>query len=707
MNGYPQVSYRRALFSFVLILVVFLAVSVVVILSHQREMLDDMKAGARRELALLGTLSRESLLKLDYATVEKFLLQWAEEHENVIELKAVAPNNFVLAEYKREVPAAYTYSIKQQVRYKGRDLVTLYMTRDLTAVAGSLDRLALRLIAGSVLLTVLLGTALWFALRRMALLPLERRVEERTAELARSNVLLRQEIAERQRAEESLKEERDRAQRYLDISGVMFVVIGADQRVALINRKGCEILGYEEGEVVGKNWFDNFLPEGIRDKVKGVFEMLMAGEVELVEYFENPVLDRNGQERVIAWHNTLLRDEEGNIQATLSSGEDITERKRAEEELRTLFSTLDTVVEHMPEGVVLLEEGGRVVLANPVGREHLSALSERGVGEVLTHIGGRPLKELLVSPPLIAWHDVQAGGRTYEVAGRAVAAGGTVFVMRDVTEERALKERIQLHERLASVGQMAAGIAHDFNNILTIINGYAEILLTDTPLSQEARQEVGAIFESGQRATSLIGQMLDFSRRKAGELEVIDLLPFVKEFTRFIERAIPVNIRLSIVFEPGDYKVRADPTRIQQVLANLAVNARDSMPEGGELRFGISRMSLAPGEKPPLPEMPPGGWVVLSVADTGTGIAPEVLPHIFEPFFTTKGVGKGSGLGLSQVYGIVKQHGGYINVKTSSGKGSVFLIYLPEAKGPRGALGEAREGRGRAVQGARGESTPS
>jgi signal transduction histidine kinase len=168
-----------------------------------------------------------------------------------------------------------------------------------------------------------------------------------------------------------------------------------------------------------------------------------------------------------------------------------------------------------------------------------------------------------------------------------------------------------------------------------------------------------------------------------------------------------VNIRLSIVFEPGDYKVRADPTRIQQVLANLAVNAKDSMPEGGELRFGISRMSLAPGEKPPLPEMPPGGWVVLSVADTGTGIAPEVLTHVFEPFFTTKGVGKGSGLGLSQVYGIVKQHGGYIDVKTSEGKGSVFLIYLPEEKEPKGDPGNARKGNGRAVQGAHGESTPS
>ena len=162
---------------------------------------------------------------------------------------------------------------------------------------------------------------------------LEKHVRERTSELAEANKGLKHEIAEREIAEEALQKEKDRAQHYLDVAGVMFLVIGADRKVSLINRKGCEILGYEEEEeITGKDWLDNFIPERLRDEVAAVFNSLIAGEIEPLEYYENPVLTKHGEERIVAWHNTILRDEQGRIYATMASGEDITEQKAVEEE---------------------------------------------------------------------------------------------------------------------------------------------------------------------------------------------------------------------------------------------------------------------------------------------------------------------------------------------------------------------------------------
>ncbi len=172
---------------------------------------------------------------------------------------------------------------------------------------------------------------------------LEKRVQERTAELAEANEGLEQEVAERKLAEEALQKEKDRAQHYLDVAGVILVVIGVDRKVILINRKGCEILGYEEEEeITGKDWFDNFIPENLRDDVAGVFKSLIAGDIESFEYYENPVLTKHGEERIVAWHNTILRDERGRVYATMASGEDTTEHKQAERELRERVGELET-----------------------------------------------------------------------------------------------------------------------------------------------------------------------------------------------------------------------------------------------------------------------------------------------------------------------------------------------------------------------------
>jgi CheY-like chemotaxis protein len=234
-----------------------------------------------------------------------------------------------------------------------------------------------------------------------------------------------------------------------------------------------------------------------------------------------------------------------------------------------------------------------------------------------------------------------------------------------------------MQERLATVGQLAAGIAHDFNNIMAAILVYADLLRSDPELSPVAQNQLGIIQQQVHRASSLIRQILDFSRRSIMEPSTFDLLPFVKEMEKMLRRVIPETINLRLSYLPGAYLIQGDPSRLQQALMNLALNARDAMQDGGDLVFELGKLELKPEDDPPLPDMQCGAWVRVAVSDTGVGISPENLPHIFEPFFTTKPVGQGTGLGLAQVYGIIKQHNGLIEVHTQLKAGTTFTIYLP------------------------------
>jgi signal transduction histidine kinase/ActR/RegA family two-component response regulator len=357
--------------------------------------------------------------------------------------------------------------------------------------------------------------------------------------------------------------------------------------------------------------------------------------------------------------------------------------------LRALLATeqrrLESVVNNLPEGVLLLDIEGRILLANPQAKKYLAALTRAGVGDVLHSLGGRPMAELLRPPPAgNLSHEMKVEGippRVFELETRPMKVGaefrGWVLVLRDVTADREGQERLQQQERLATVGQLAAGIAHDFNNLLTSIIGSAELLQTRTDLPEPAQPHLTRIVQQGQQAAHLIRQILDFSRKSISRMQPLDLGPFLKEAIKFLKRTIPESIHIVLEIAAGEHPVRADLTQIQQILINLAVNARDAMPKGGELGFRLSHLTLKPEEPSPFPKMPPGEWIVLSISDTGTGIPADVLPHIFEPFFTTKESGRGAGLGLAQVYGIVKQHEGFIDVKSRVGKGTTFTIYLP------------------------------
>jgi PAS domain S-box-containing protein len=263
--------------------------------------------------------------------------------------------------------------------------------------------------------------------------------------------------------------------------------------------------------------------------------------------------------------------------------------------------------------------------------------------------------------------------------------GGSILgyqgFFRDVTERLRAERQAQEQDRLAAVGQLAAGIAHDFNNILGTIGLYAELLRRNEKLPSSDQERLDTIIRQTQRGAALTGQVLDFSRRSVMEMHSFDLKGFVYEIQEMLSRTLPESIRLDFQYEGEGFSVEADPTRIQQMVMNLALNGRDAMPQGGDLTIHLSRFSLAPGQAPPAAGLGAGEWIALRLADTGSGIAADDMPHIFEPFFTTKAPGKGTGLGLAQVHGIVAQHNGLVTVDSRPGQGTTFTVYLPAAAG--------------------------
>jgi len=256
-----------------------------------------------------------------------------------------------------------------------------------------------------------------------------------------------------------------------------------------------------------------------------------------------------------------------------------------------------------------------------------------------------------------------------------------IIVNRDITERRQLEQQLLLSQRLEAVGKLSGGIAHDFNNILGVIIGYSEALQETIGVDDPMREAVDEIEKAGQRAAALTQQLLAFSRKQVLEPKILDLNSIVADVEKMLRRLIGADVELEIISDPTIGKVKADRGQIEQVILNLAVNARDAMQQGGRLKIETRNADLDANDSRRKRYVVPGHYVMLQVSDTGMGMSAEVQSHIFEPFYTTKEQGKGTGLGLATVYGVIKQSGGYIWLESEIGKGSTFQVYLPRAEG--------------------------
>ncbi len=256
----------------------------------------------------------------------------------------------------------------------------------------------------------------------------------------------------------------------------------------------------------------------------------------------------------------------------------------------------------------------------------------------------------------------------------------------DATERLNLEAQLRQSQKMESIGQLAGGIAHDFNNLLTVVNGHASLLMVNEKLTPKGAESLKEIIEAGKRAGALTRQLMTFSRKHEFNAQVVDLNEVVNHITKMLRRILGEDVSLQVEFAPGLPAILADLGMIEQVLLNLAVNSRDAMPRGGRLRIRTSAVEIGLEEAKHNPEASPGKFVCLTFGDTGSGIAPEHLSRIFEPFFTTKDMDRGTGLGLATVYGIVKQHKGWLTVESVVGQGTTFFMYLPASNARGGAL---------------------
>ena len=366
------------------------------------------------------------------------------------------------------------------------------------------------------------------------------------------------------------------------------------------------------------------------------------------------------------------------------------EHAHMEGALRQSEEQLRLITDHTLDLICILDPDGAFLYANPSAHGILGRAPDTLAGTAvlgMIHPDDRPRAEraLLHPPPHgefrnMAFRIGHADGtwRTVEASGRWIADhAGTdrkiVLVARDITERVRLEAQLRQSQKMEEIGTLAGGIAHDFNNLLGIILGHAYLLDKKVPHEGRERESIDAINTTVRRGTNLVRQLLTFARKSEGSFEPVGLAPTITELAAMLRETLPRQITILLDVAPDLPPVPADQNQIHQALLNLCLNARDAMPNGGTLTLGAQRTPPTPG---PAPDSP-GGWVCLRVSDTGTGMDEQIRARLFEPFFTTKEPGKGTGLGLAVVYGIVRSHHGRIEVDTAPGKGSTFRIFLP------------------------------
>ena len=495
-------------------------------------------------------------------------------------------------------------------------------------------------------------------------------------------------VTERRRQERALRENKERLRTV--IAGAPLVLFALDGHgvFTMVEGRGLDALGVRPALLVGRSAFELYadLPHALADVRRA-----LAGETfsSVVEVF-GVVFE--------TWYSPV-RDGDGPVAGVIGVGTDITERRRAEEALRRSEESHRALVQHASYAIYRSTPDGRFLTVNPalvamLGYESAEQLLGVDLATDVYADRGERARILArfersgdaIEGVEVTWKRRHGQSILVRLAGRAVRrADGSIecfeTIAEDVTERRALEEQLRQSQKLEAIGQLTGGIAHDFNNLLTIILANAQLLAKAIPATLEhAHADLRDVTSAALRGRVMVKELLGFARRSRLELQPVSLDGLVRDLSGFLRRILPADVEI-VTHDGADLPdVRADVHAVEQIVFNLATNARDAMPDGGVLRIETSQVHLAEEQRQACGAVRAGAHVCLAVDDTGVGMDAATRARMFEPFFTTKAPGKGTGLGLATVYGLVKQHGGGIEVDSEPGRGTRFRIYFPPAE---------------------------
>jgi len=722
MKQRGQLKYYRVVLAFTVTLLVFLFIVISVIVSHHHEMMDNIKDDAAKELNLIGHFARDALIRQDYAAVENFLRHWSEEHKEINALKATAPNGFVLFSFVRTSELEFIYDLKEIVVYEGRNLMSLEMRKDMSLAQVSMLTLRNRLIAGSVLVTVLLGLVIWSAMRKLALAPMEKELHLKEQAEKKFRMLL---------------ESAPDAIIYTDAAGKILIVNGQTER----------LFGYTRAELEGKK-VEELMPERYRirhQEMRDVFlkEHRIRPMGQNIELFGQT---KAGGEFPADINLSPIETDEGIF--ILCSVRDITERKVNEKKIVQGYSfqtTISDILLISLEPIPLEEQlqrildkilsisdlsvksSGCIYLVNDHS-ETVSVVARRGfpADRAASGKSGLPLPDCTCESAMQSGKvqyvscseglegrksdcsstyphshycvPIISGDRTLGAINLVIdpqhknsqdeedllssvanTIAGIIEHGRTNIERLGLQEELAQAEKLSALGRLTANIAHEIRNPLALIGGFARKLHRNLSGGSKDREYWDIIISEVNRMEKILKNVLTYSREASLNKEKYSISEIIDSVLRTYQNAFEKqNFLLEKYYGPLPH-ISIDKDQVWIVLNNLFSNALDSMPEGGALTVRTENGVLS-GDT----------YATVTVSDTGKGIPQEKIKAIFEPFFSTKVLGRGTGLGLSISKKIMEDHGGRITAESAAEKGTTFKLYFPlNAEIPEAAKGEA------------------
>ncbi len=516
---------------------------------------------------------------------------------------------------------------------------------------------------------------------------LEKKVAGRTEELARAIRYLENEVTERRRKEEDLL----RLAAIVECSQDSIIATDLDGRITNWNAGAEKIFGYARADAVGMPVTIIAPPERRHEPLETLAKIRKgAGVIQL----ETVRMRQDGQPVHVSLTVSPIRDRAGRLTGSAAIARNITERIEMEAALRRSEANFRSVIENSPYGALRTLPDGRILLANPAAVRMLGYSSESELlglnmaADIYRHPrdhqqaveqarGTEYLKDIEVEWKHRNGSPIMVRFSSHIVKNQAGEIDHFDLMVQDITKQRNLEEQLRQAQKMEAIGRLAGGVAHDFNNLLGVIIGYSELALDQIEPANSVRGQVEQIRKAGERASTLTRQLLAFSRQQVLDTKTLRLNAIISDMVLMLLRLIGEDVELQTKLDSELLAIRGDQGQIEQVIMNLAVNARDAMPQGGKLMIETRNVTVEEEGLQRRASMLAGDYVLLIMSDTGVGMDAETQAHIFEPFFTTKAHGKGTGLGLATVYGVVKQSGGYVWVYSEPGVGSSFKVYLP------------------------------